>query len=71
MKIQSIDDLIEVIKTTPGITKDEVNTLVRLTMNSHVMNLHGQSIDEHKAEVISYVTKYGNAEIRPPIVNFW
>ena len=65
MNIQDIDDLIHTIETTPNITKDEVNLLVRLTTYSIVMDDDNQTIDEHKAVVIDHLIRYKDTRERP------
>jgi hypothetical protein len=52
MNIQDIDDLIHTIETTPNITKDEIFTLIWVTLQTIVIDDDDQSIEEHKRIVI-------------------
>jgi len=52
MNIENIDDLIYIIETTPNITKDEIFTLIWVTLKTIVMDDDDQSIEDHKRIVI-------------------
>jgi hypothetical protein len=65
MNIQDIDDLIHTIETTPNITKDEINLLVRLTTYSIVIDDDDQTIEEHKSVVIDTLIQYKDTRERP------
>jgi hypothetical protein len=49
MNIENIDDLIHIIETTPNITKDEISTLIYVTLNTIVMH------DEESTEEIKQI----------------
>ncbi len=50
MNIEDIDDLIHIIETTPNITKDEISTLIYVTLDTIV--LHDKESTEQIKQIV-------------------
>jgi hypothetical protein len=65
MNIEDIDDLIYIIETTPNITKDEISTLIYVTLKTIVLH-NEESTEDLKQILIKELKELANERLHNP-----